>query len=71
MIRHETEEEFFDRMKDLAQRVDRGEKVVAEESISFQDLEEYLLTGLGTFCTSDCVSSEDLCKLLKEKDGDN
>ena len=68
MIRHETEEEFFDRMKDLAQRIDRGEKVVAEESISFQDLEEYLLTGLGTFCTSDCVSSEELCELLKEKE---
>lgn len=33
-------------------------------------LEDYdlLLTGLGTFCTNDCVSSEDLCKLLKTKE---
>lgn len=35
---------------------------------------ELLLTGLGTFCTKDCVSSEDLCKLLnktKEKQIDD
>lgn len=33
-------------------------------------LEDYdlLLTGLGTFCTKDCISSEELCKLLKEKE---
>jgi hypothetical protein len=29
---------------------------------------DLLLTGLGTFCTKDCVSSEELCKLLKEKE---
>lgn len=28
-----------------------------------------LLTVLGTFCTKDCVSSEDLCKLLKTEEG--
>lgn len=35
-------------------------------------LEDYdlLLTGLGTFYTNECVSSEDLCKLLKENSHD-
>jgi hypothetical protein len=32
------------------------------------NIEDYFLTGLGTFCTKDCVSSEDLCGLLKEKE---
>lgn len=27
-----------------------------------------LLTTCGTFCKNDCVSSEDLCKLLKPKE---
>lgn len=29
------------------------------------NLEDYFLTGLGTFDTKDCISSEELCKLLK------
>lgn len=36
------------------------------------EVEDYdlLLTGLGTFCTNECVSSEELCKLLKTKEED-
>lgn len=29
---------------------------------------DLLLTGLGTFCTNECTSSEDLCKLIKKKE---
>ena len=28
------------------------------------NIEDYFLTGLGTFNTNDCTSSDDLCKLL-------
>lgn len=34
------------------------------------EVEEMLLTGLGTFCTNECVSSEELCGLLKENNRD-
>lgn len=34
------------------------------------NIEDYFLTGLGTFNTKDWTSSEDLCKLLKINEGD-
>jgi hypothetical protein len=35
-------------------------------------IEDYdlLLTGLGTFDTNDCTTSEELCKLLKNNKGE-
>lgn len=67
MIRHESQEEFFTRMKELARKVDSGEKVEVVESISFEDIEEYLLYSCGTFNTEDCISAEELGKLIFKK----
>lgn len=36
---------------------------------SYRDLQDIdLLTTCGTFFTNECTSSEELCKLLREKD---
>ncbi|WP_391560313.1 hypothetical protein [Robertmurraya sp.] len=67
MIRHETEEEFFTRMKELANKLDNGESVQTVDSISFEDIEEYLLYSCGTFNTEDCISAEDIGKLIFKK----
>ena len=58
---------------DLYKNLRYTNKGITHDGIDFESdawqkaLDEYsnlLLTGLGTFCTKDCVSAEDLCKLL-------
>lgn len=67
MIRHESQEEFFTRMKELANKLDKGESVQTVDSISFEDIEEYLLYSCGTFDPEECISVEELGKLIFKK----
>lgn len=68
VVRHESNEQFFERMHELAQKIDRGESVQACESISFEDIAQ-MKAFLATLSRDDDVElmTEDIDKLPPER----
>lgn len=60
VVRHESNEQFFERMHELAQKIDRGESVQACEGFSFEDLVQ-MKTFLSALSRDEGVELRSVC----------